>query len=521
MDWQWQRPHLTLVPLRAESSVDSKKIHPRTPDIGLRLQVTLTNDDWRTCTYTAEYCGHGGSKTAFLLNGNPSLPFHDKILKVTAKEDVEPKVFATMEKRCPGTTLKILYNAYGAVHGGAVQYYCWITDRTIPLNQFLVDVPGVLPQRCVLAVVLCSAQCVRNGLRLSDCGFQNFGVLVNTSSQEHRLVAIDAGSYDLENVDRYNKGFCNAQVTKKIWNRARQVFKPEDDWESVRAVWKLGQDLPDAIRRLQSEWMTQPYLTTEQQTTLHIEVERQMRVLREKKQMMDSAVYKIIQLIVKHVMPDWWNEQLGLECYKAAEKTCQLLDQNQEELCKEMLSRLTTKGPPDWKRRSEQEIKNAMAWWCRLKQYRRELYPDNDWRLEGAEAQKALYWFSEHWWAHELTEKQKCSNSNRRRILGVKLHQHLLWKQAALAIMTQDLPMPEPRVSFNSGTPWLEELHAKLHFVNEMAMWIYSFAQIVAEYKQQEWYVEGRRKTPQLQPGHSRSLRCYRPWASLSSHYWE
>ena len=162
-----------------------------------------------------------------------------------------------------------------------------------------------------------------------------------------------------------------------------------------------------------------------------------------------------------------------------------------------------------------------MAWWCRLKQYRREWYPDNDWRLEGAEAQKALYWFSKDMWAHELTEEQNSSNSNRRRILAVKLHQHLLWKQAAVAIMTQDLPMPEPRVSFNSGTPWLEELHAKLHFVNEMAMWIYSFAQIVAAYKQQEWYVEGRSKTPQLQPGHSRSLRCYRPWASSSSHHWE
>ena len=39
------------------------------------------------------------------------------------------------------------------------------------------------------------------GLRLSDRGFQNFGVLINNSFQEHRLIAIDAGSYDLTEVE--------------------------------------------------------------------------------------------------------------------------------------------------------------------------------------------------------------------------------------------------------------------------------------------------------------------------------
>ena len=159
-----------------------------------------------------------------------------------------------------------------------------------------------------------------------------------------------------------------------------------------------------------------------------------------------------------------------------------------------------------------------MRWWRSLKQYRQRWYPRHDWRLDGAEAQKALYCFSKSMWAHELTKEQNCSNKNRRRILAVKLHQHLLWKPVALAIMTQDLPMPEPRVSFNSGTPWLEELHVKLHFVKEMAMWIQSFAEIVADYQKQEWYVAGRSKTPQLQDNYRRSLRCRCVWPSQSDH---
>ena len=83
--------------------------------------------------YIGEYCGHGQSKTAFILNGPSGDPLCGKILKVASRGDREPSVFTQMEMRCPGSTLKILYNALGS--DGAQVYYCWITDRTIPLEQ--------------------------------------------------------------------------------------------------------------------------------------------------------------------------------------------------------------------------------------------------------------------------------------------------------------------------------------------------------------------------------------------------
>ena len=66
--------------------------------------------------YIGEYCGHGQSKTAFILNGAPGDPYDGKILKVTANPDNEPHVFTEMTVRSPGTALRILYNSFGVVN---------------------------------------------------------------------------------------------------------------------------------------------------------------------------------------------------------------------------------------------------------------------------------------------------------------------------------------------------------------------------------------------------------------------
>ena len=203
MDQQWQRPPMKLVPLEPTESIQLQNNHSRAPDIGMRIHVTMPYEDGpQRKEYIGEYCGHGQSKTAFILNGAPGDPYDGKILKVTAKPDNEPQVFTEMEVRSPGTTLRIHYNSLGVVnlldHGDPWQqrYYCWITERTIPLDQFLSGAPDVAPDRCIVAAMLCVAECGQNGLRLSDCNFFNLGVPVN-SEEQHRLVVIDAGSYKL------------------------------------------------------------------------------------------------------------------------------------------------------------------------------------------------------------------------------------------------------------------------------------------------------------------------------------
>ena len=49
MNLQWARPPMELLQLPAVETVDTKKFHTRTPDIGVRLNVTLTDDEGHRC----------------------------------------------------------------------------------------------------------------------------------------------------------------------------------------------------------------------------------------------------------------------------------------------------------------------------------------------------------------------------------------------------------------------------------------------------------------------------------------
>ena len=164
-----------------------------------------------------------------------------------------------------------------------------------------------------------------------------------------------------------------------------------------------------------------------------------------------------------------------------------------------MFTRITTKGPPDWIPRTEEEITSTFYWWGKLKRYRQESYPEAPSRMDDFTAQQALARFTEQNWAHELSQEQLDSGSKKKSALGVKLHQHFHWKQAAVAIITQNLPMPDPELPLNSDSPLIQEMDVKLDFVTEMANWILSFAQIVSEYRQNPRYQSDRNRTPQLQ----------------------
>ena len=113
MDETWAKT-LVLARLPETREIKLKRNHDRYPDIGLRIRVSMPYEDspdvasMQYKDYIGEYCGHGQSKTAFILNGPSGDPFCGKILKVASHEDREPSVFTQMEMRCPGSTLKIL-----------------------------------------------------------------------------------------------------------------------------------------------------------------------------------------------------------------------------------------------------------------------------------------------------------------------------------------------------------------------------------------------------------------------------
>ena len=151
--------------------------------------------------YDAEYRGHGQSKTAFVLKA-PGEPFHEMILKLAATHDPEPETFRAMP---PDVTPRILYECDG--WHGETHYHCWITERAIPLDEFVRD-PAANKQQCTLGAFMCLLRAALHGLRLSDCAFFNFGVRCKDSA----VVIIDAGSFGINSNKQWSKGDINTMI---------------------------------------------------------------------------------------------------------------------------------------------------------------------------------------------------------------------------------------------------------------------------------------------------------------------
>ena len=139
--------------------------HSREPDVALCMRVLIPIDQRR------RLCA-------------PGEQFHEMILKLAAQDDSEPEVFRSMPDN---VTPRILYERQG-LHG-QTQYHCWITEPTIPLDEFARD-PAADKEQCTLGAFICVLRAAMRGLRLSDSAFFNFGV----RCRDGAVVIIDAGS---------------------------------------------------------------------------------------------------------------------------------------------------------------------------------------------------------------------------------------------------------------------------------------------------------------------------------------
>ena len=256
--------------------------HPRKPDVALRMEVlipfhanshcksrqpateqhaskthTAYDAEYRArqpateqhvsktyTAYDAEYRGHGQSKTAFVLKA-PGEPFHEMILKVAAKPDPEPEVFRAMPA---AATLQILYECEGR-HGNT-QYHCWITERAIPLDEFVRD-PAANKQQCTLGAFMCLLRAALHGLRLSDCAFFNFGVRCNDSA----VVIIDAGSYGVNRNQQWSKKEITKMIMTKFW---RQAEKEQAANPQLRQLWRDHEQLQECLDAAEALWAEQP-----------------------------------------------------------------------------------------------------------------------------------------------------------------------------------------------------------------------------------------------------------------------
>ena len=167
----WMDPTIRLQKSLAPEGIRIKKHHDRPPDVGTGILVTVRDSPGEKEDYYGVYLGHGQSKTAFELYSHEcshTLRFHGKVLKVSKEIDMEPDVFTQASNH--GVTTSILYRGRGVDAVTGQLYHCWITDRTIPLDE-LCRYEDINRKRCSVAAFHCMLKAAQLGLYLSDCHF--------------------------------------------------------------------------------------------------------------------------------------------------------------------------------------------------------------------------------------------------------------------------------------------------------------------------------------------------------------
>jgi hypothetical protein len=263
-------PEIRLQKCTRPPAVRIKTHHPRTPDVGIGILIFMPNyragaESPEIIEYYGEYLGHGQSKTAFELNHSGAL-FHGKVLKVAQANDMEPSVFIEAAKI--GLTTSILYNCAGIDAHSGRRFHCWITDRTIPLDDFCRD-DDAIKDRCSLAAFCCILRAALHGLYLSDCHFFNFGVQLNESATEHLVVIIDAGSRGIHRDAKWKKSEINTKIMHKFWKACAKEAATNAE---IQNLWTYGnaESIATCLKIASEAWQSSPFLTKSQESTCAI-----------------------------------------------------------------------------------------------------------------------------------------------------------------------------------------------------------------------------------------------------------
>ena len=242
------------------SSVDAFPIDmqdSRKPDVGIGIRVELsaaTHHD--TQEYHGEYIGHGQSKTVFLLRRlrthravatEHAAEYHGKVLKLAKERNIEPEV---LRQALPLDVMtRILYEAEAVDNESGQRYFCWITDRCIPLNQ-LFKLNHIDKSCCSLGAYFCMLRAARWNVYVSDCGLQNFGLVVNDRLNMHEIAIIDAGQWQCQD-SAWSKSKVNRNVMRKFWDHCEKLGA---EIQHLKRQWQQCATMADALQQAAIKW---------------------------------------------------------------------------------------------------------------------------------------------------------------------------------------------------------------------------------------------------------------------------
>ena len=476
--------------------------HPRRADLAFTIKLSL-QDMEKQCyrarsqtwtEYYATYLGHGQSKTAFSLCCAGER-FNDAVLKVARRQEMEPAVFtcAAQYGLCP----PVLYNSWGFEDGYDHQWHCWITEKAIPLDEFM-KLPDADPQQCALAAFICVLKAAQHGFYVSDTHFFNFGVKLAGFATEHSVVIIDAGSRGWHPEQaRWAKALVNKTIMHRFWDHA---LEHGADISQIKEVWQRAYECAPCLQWAQNKWDAWPWLTTHDCSDTSLRASCLATEQHEIGQMQQTAAYKLLRLIARRDISATDLPEFQKVCCKAYRDLHITPDEANAEVLQELHSRITSvrtyNGAITHKTFAEQY--SVIDFWRRLGVFREQIFRQRlldaaDTELTIPEVAQCLTAWESEFQKYETTEEQKTFSWGRLRSLtNAVFNKRTGWSYAGKAILQLGLP----RVSF--GDDWdaaTERVRAMAIYAEEMVFWLQCFADTVTMHRSTDEYREARQRS--------------------------
>ena len=459
--------------------------HPRSPDVGTGVLVSVRPRHGEREYYYGEYRGHGQSKTAFELKSyeaNQTGRFHGKVLKVSRQRDMEPSVFRFASDF--GVTTSILHEGVGVDTASGNRFHCWITERTIPLDD-LCKHEDIVKSGCSLAAFCCMLRAAELKLYMSDCHFFNFGLRVTEDRTKHVVVIIDAGSRGISDEPPWSKGKVNNKVMGRFWAHCTKESAMN---HAIRTIWHDHNTLKPCLEEALEMWNSWPFLT---KSSIYVGwVDRSSYAIWEAMNHRDacerttaqaSSAFRIVEIVGRWAAGEEWNNAAALVSYKAA-RTTEELSTEEANILDELYQRITHRGAED-----------VVAFWGRLRDYRnRSLQSSEGQPMTPERASQLVESFKYHELWRELTRAQQERGNAWRSIVNTILHKRAGWNHVSQTIMEYGLPIFEQPENPEDAT---EHITAIGQFVVNLAAWLKGFASRMHAYMRTERYQTERYKS--------------------------
>ena len=217
------------------------------------------------------------------------------------------------------------------------RFHCWITDRTIPLDEFCRGL-NAIKIRCSLAAFCCILKAALRGLYLSDCHFFNFGVELTETATEHRVVIIDAGSRGICRDDKQKKSWINTAVMHKFWRCCAEESSMDI---KIKQLWQHSHDIEDCLQKATKAWRPWPFLTTSDDSTCAMWQAMIAKYYFRRSVAHATSAYKIMELVGRFTAEDQWSAACALACYRASEELRSELFCEEYNILDELYERIT------------------------------------------------------------------------------------------------------------------------------------------------------------------------------------